>query len=166
MVHRIPFEARPWIDGATYDRLARPSTLHYDLYALSDGFAYYFRVEARQGGHALQGRSVYAYDAATETLTEVREPEGATQVAWTRRNRHVFQAVHKRLLGVCRMLSGYVRVSVLCHYVNVPDQNPWPRNMVNTYRYTIKPDDPRFGPRKGDAKRGGRPKVSRLPDLL
>lgn len=176
MAHRKTLPLRPWIKNTAYDLLSSNNVLHYDIKAYVDiRGGYWFRILASQGGTRKQGDSVYEYNHAFGLLYE-RDPfefskMTLAEVKWTKPRNGAFRQMHKFLLGMCIALPGYNRASVLCHYVNVPDQDPWPRTMQNGYKYTVRPDDPRRrkGKRVSRAMHGALEyarATGKLPDLL
>lgn len=163
MTYRKKMDTRTWLNDREYDLLALPGVLHWDLFAYTDlSGAYWFSVEARQSGQRLIARSLFRLDPATGQLEARTMAPQLTPVVWDRRTHDVFRRVHRALLLICEALPGYSRVSKHCHYVPVPDCDPWPRGVVNTYKYTTRPDDPRKLPRSQRAPVVGAP----LPDLL
>jgi hypothetical protein len=153
----LPFPARPWLKSPTYVRMMQSDViLHYDAYAYRDAGNYlWLRLEARQGGRVLCGSSVYV---VTSLGLEPREalPEAVIPAYWTRGTHATFRVVHPMVLGMVRNVpESFARATVHFHYITCTDADPWPRNMVNTYRYTVRPDDPR-------TKRRTPP----LPDIL
>lgn len=170
MTTRQVLVARPWLDGTEHDKEARPSCLHYDLYAYRDAAgAYWFCLEARQGGKALLGRTVWR--RGSDGLLYPMSASGVAlhPVTWRGDHAPVLADVHARLLGQCVALPGFARVSVYAHYVQTPDADPWPVGMLNAYRYgtgaarKVATGNPRGRPRRDRVQSAP---ASPLPDIL
>lgn len=139
MTYRKAMHVRTWLSGTEYDLLASNTALHWDLFAFTDmADCPWFVMEAREGGQRRVAGSVYRYDKATGTLEERTMTPTLEPLMWTRDTHGLFRRVHRALLAACIMLPGYNRKSVHCHYVPVPDCDPWPRGTVNTWRYEMK----------------------------
>jgi hypothetical protein len=164
MAKRTPLARRTWLNNSEYDRLTNSSVLHYDIAAYLDiAKNYWFIIEARAGGKELMARSVYEYNQLENALKPRSVVPELTETSWTRYNAHIFNNVHKALLSQRVALPGFTCATTRCHYVTPLDGDPWPRNMVNTYRYTMREDDPR---RKNAVKRTPRKASVALPDWL
>lgn len=155
MTYRKRMDVRTWLDGREYDLLSSSTVLHYDLFAYKDIAGHlWFAIEVRAGGVGKLAQSLFRFDPATGQLETRHATPALEPVTWGRATNHVFRRVHGALLALCGAVPGYNRRSVHCHYVPVPDCDPWPRGTVNTFHY---------GGRVGGTGQGKPQRVRRQP---
>ena len=136
MTYRTALSTRFWLGDREYDLLTSDTILHYDLFAYVDSTgAHWFLIEARQGGKVLVATELYRLDESDGRLEARHAVPQWLPVVWNKATHKVFRWVHRALLSRCVMLPGYNRKSVHCHYVYVPDCDPWPRGTVNSFSY-------------------------------
>lgn len=140
MTYRTPILARPWLDGAAYDKYTGERMVHYDLYAWHEGGYYYLEIKASVSGKTPLAWSMYRYEPVFGVLAPVAwgsKPDALRPVIWDRRTRDMFNRVHARLIGQCVTPHGYTNKTILAHYVARSDADPWPRGATNTYREPV-----------------------------
>jgi len=153
---------RPWLGRTEMELLCRDTVIHADIHAYSYADSeLWFCITYSRGGTALIAKEYALYTPET-LLYGPPDPERAALLRacyWTRASAQAFNASHRalvtRALAEGESVDGGNVVSLHCHYIKVPDANPFPRDMVNSYRVAMSP-------------RTGRPKrpVTKLPDWL
>lgn len=137
MADRPLILARPYIRGAYYDRLAKQSVLHADLYAYRLEGETYFKAVYTLGGRKALVTDLYRLTEAgalSPWLADI--PKHARALLWDRSNASAFARAHKELLDAARWRAGALglRLSVLAHYVGQSDTHPI-YGLANTWRY-------------------------------
>lgn len=167
-----PFVRRPWIGVSTtvYALYSLESTIHADLYAYEYQLFSWFMVEYSYGGKQAPMAVdwfMYApeYDVMLEGLPVGVRLEHMRALRWTRDNAATFNRVHRALVTRARAnalaVPDALNVTAHCHYIRVPDHDPWPRGFVN-YAHMPAPERARLTerPKRSYTRRAA------LPDWL